>query len=73
MKAAIGVNPRALKKDGFDPKGIKEIVYNKICDLFHFKISELSANYKFRHDIADAILCAYKLYLTISGNKQGEK
>jgi len=72
MKAAIGVNPRALKKEGYDRSGIKEIIYNKICQLYGIKIPDDSVDYKYRHDIADAILCAHKLLIDLKGeNKNG--
>jgi len=69
MKASIGVNPRALKKAGYDRAGIKEIVYNKICEIYHIKIFEDDPDYKYRHDIADAILCAHKLLINLKGTK----
>lgn len=72
MKAAIQVNPRALKKEGYDRAGIKEIVYNKICEIYGIKIMETDKNYKYRHDVADAILCAHKLYINLQGGNNGK-
>jgi len=66
LKKAIGVNPMALKKDGFDREGIKEICFKKISELFRVKLrNEMEIKYKF--DIADSIACVYKLYQNTGG------
>ena len=69
LKKTVGVNPRALKKEGYDRNGIKEICFNEISKIFKIKLrNEIEEKYKY--DIGDAVICAYKLFLN-TGGKNG--
>jgi len=65
VKKFLGVNPRALKKEGLKPPEIKEVVYQKIVKDYGLKVAP--GDDKVRHDIADASGVALKLLERLKG------
>lgn len=64
LKKMLGVNPMALKKEGYKREQIKDLIYEIICKEYGQDIA--TGNWQYRHDIADAISCAKKLCMMIN-------
>lgn len=65
VKKMLGVNPRALRKDGLKPDQIKAVVYDNVAKKYGLKTEP--ADEKVRFDIADAAGVAFKLLEKVRG------
>ena len=63
LKKLMGINPKALKKDGYNAAGVKEFVVKAVEDKY--KITLERDNKGYYRDVADAISVAARLYAEV--------